>query len=393
MGNLDIQKLRKDTPGTKHVIHFNNAGASLMPQLVMDAVLEYYNHELKYGGYETMDKLGHRLEAVHQNIAHLINSSKTEIAFTTSATVAWNLAFHSIDFSEGDEVLVSVAEYVSNYLNLLQFEKLKGIKIKVIPNNEYGETDVDALRKMINRNTKLIAITHVPTNGGLVNPAIEIGKVAKEKHVLYLLDACQSLGQLKIDVKEIGCDFLAATGRKYMRAPRGTGFLYVRKEILEKLEPPFLDFHSADWSSENEYVLREGAVRFERFEESFAAKAGLAAATKYILDLGIENIETRVSDLATYMRIKLSEIDEVEVHDLGNNPCGIVTFTKQGIEPDVMRNTLYMANINTSVAFKQGALLDMKKRNLQSLLRASVHYYNTHEEIDALLYEIRKFKK
>ncbi len=393
MSNLNIQKLRNETPGTKHVIHFNNAGASLMPQPVMDAVTEYYTHELKYGGYETMDKLGHRLEALHQNIAHLINCNKNEVAFATSATIAWNLAFHSIDFSEGDEVLVSVAEYVSNYLNLLQFEKQKGIKIKVVPNNEYGEVDVDALRKMINRNSKLIAITHVPTNGGLVNPAVEIGKVAKEKHVLYLLDACQSVGQLKIDVKEIGCDFLAATGRKYMRAPRGTGFLFVRKEIIDKLEPPLLDFHSADWISETEYVLREGALRFERFEESFAAKAGLATATKYILDLGIENIEARVYELATYMRIKLSELDGVEVHDLGHNPCGIVTFTKQGIEPDVMRNSLYMANINTTVAFKQGALIDMKKRNLQSLLRASIHYYNTHEEIDALLYEVSKFKK
>jgi selenocysteine lyase/cysteine desulfurase len=263
--------------------------------------------------------------------------------------------------------------------------KRLGVRIDVVPNDETGQISVDALREMIDDDVKLIAITHVPTNGGLVNPAEEVGKVARDAGVLYLLDACQSVGQLPVNVEAIGCDMLSGTGRKYLRGPRGTGFLYVRESLIERLEPPFLDNHAATWTARDEFRIRGDARRFENWETNYAGKVGLATAVDYTLQWGIEDIWERVQALAGSLRSGLSDISGVTVRDIGAVQCGIVTFTIDGQECEAVKQALAAKAVNVTVSRTTSTRLDMEDRGLSEVVRASVHYYNSESEIEQLL--------
>src|SRR5262249_14703361 len=232
---------------------------------------------------------------------------------------------------------------------------------------------------------KLIAITHVPTQGGLVNPAAEVGALARAAGVTFLLDACQSVGQMPIDVERIGCDLLSATGRKFLRAPRGTGFLYARRSILDRIEPPFLDLRAARWTAPEHYEIRADARRFESWETNYAAKIGLGVAAGYALSWGLDAIEMRVRSLAEALRERLGALDGVRVHDQGLRRCGIVTFTVEGVPAQDVQRRLAASGVNTSVSHASSALWDLPRRGLAELVRASVHYYNTEDELDRLV--------
>jgi len=380
--SLDIQKARQDTPGCEDIIHFNNAGASLMSAPVYNAVTDHLALEQKIGGYEAEAQAKPLLDQFYTGFAELLNVKPTEIAYVENATRAWDMAFYSIPFKEGDRVITHASEYVSNYLAFLQLEKRLGIKIDVVPSDVSGQIDVDKITQLITPQTKLIALTHVPTQGGLVNPAIAVGKIAKEHEILYLLDACQSVGQLNVDVSAIQCDLLSGTGRKFLRGPRGTGFLYVSDTILDSLDPPFIDLHAATWSSDNTYELTAGAKRFENWESYVAGKIGLSTAVQYALEIGVPQIEVQVKTLATVLRNKLSEHTQVKIHDQGIEKSGIVTFTIENEEPSELVQRLHKQGINTSVSVKESAQLDFGSRQLKAVVRASVHYYNTEDEVN-----------
>ena len=283
---FDVTRARAETPGCETVLHFNNAGASLMPRAVLDAQVEHLQLEAEIGGYEAAARAKPAIERAYDAIAEMLNCSRDEVALVENATVAWDMAFHSFDFQPGDRILTAEAEYASNYIAFLKVAKARGVEIAVVPSDNAGALSVAALETMIDARTKLIAVTHVPTNGGLVNPAAEIGRVAQAAGVPFLLDACQSVGQLPLDVEALGCDLLSATGRKHLRGPRGSGFLYVRKNLIEKLEPPFLDLHSAKWVAQDRYEIRADARRFENWEFNYAAVIGLGVAVDYAMDWG-----------------------------------------------------------------------------------------------------------
>jgi len=378
---FDLQRARQDTPGCEHVLHFNNAGASLMPRPVLDATIAHLQLEAQIGGYEAADRAHDAIEHTYDAVGTLINCSRDEVAIIENATRAWDMAFYSIPFKPGDRILTVMAEYASNYIAYLQIDQKTGATVEFIPNDAYGQISVEALEKAIDERVKLIAMTHVPTNGGLVNPAAEVGKIARRHGILYLLDACQSIGQMPIDVEQIGCDMLSATGRKYLRGPRGTGFLYVRQSILEHLEPPFLDLHAAEWVAKDRYEIRPDARRFENWETNYAGKIGLGGAVDYALQWDINVTWRRIKALAYKLRTQLSPLPGVIVHDRGVTQCGIVTFSIEDKDPEEIRLALSKDNINVSVSERSSTLLDMEARGLQSMVRASVHYYNTEEEI------------
>jgi cysteine desulfurase / selenocysteine lyase len=352
-----------------------------MPQSVLESVIAHLQLESQIGGYEAAQAKHDVIEHTYDALASLLNCNREEIAIIENATRAWDMAFYSINFKAGDRILTAVSEYASNYISYLQIARKTGAEVVVIPNDEYGQVSTDALSRMIDERVKLISITHVPTNGGLVNPAAEIGRIAREAKILYLLDACQSVGQMPLDVQEIGCGMLSATGRKYLRGPRGTGFLYVRREIIEQLEPPFLDLHAADWTAQNQFTIRDDARRFENWETNYAGKIGLGVAADYALSFGLEEIEQRVKMLAERLREQLSIIDGVIVRDLGKERCGIVTFTMEGRDPLDIRHLLNAQKINIWSTSIESTRIDMEQRHIESVVRASVHYYNTEGEI------------
>jgi cysteine desulfurase/selenocysteine lyase len=387
-----IQQYRAETKGTAGLIHFNNAGASLPPDVVLDTVIAYLKEEATYGGYETEAKYQSQLQHTYDLIAQLINAGRDEVAIVESASVGWGLVFNGIDFKAGDEIITSEMEYVTNLMGFLNAKKNYGVVFKVVPNDERGNFSLRALEEMISAQTKLIAITHIPSTAGGMMPIVEIGKIACKHNILYLVDACQSAGQIPIDVKEIGCDMLSVTGRKYLRAPRGTGFLFVRKEVQDKLKLILMDSFAAEWVSETDFKIRNDARRFELYEKNRALTLGLGKAIEYALNIGVDRIWQRVQYLAELMRNQLSAIDGVTVHDFGAEKCGIVTFSVEGIESIALKTTLAAQGINVSIGKAISTLIYMNKNHLVSIIRASVHYYNTEEEIAKLCEVLRELK-
>lgn len=384
----EIAKIREETKGCAERLHFNNAGASLPPDVVVDTVVDYLREEALAGGYEAEARYQDQINGVYGNIAQLINASADEIAVFENASAAWGTAFRGLSFDDGDEIITSEMEYVTNLIGLVDVQKIDRIKIKVIANDRQGNFPVKELEKAITPRTKLIAMTHVSSSGGSVLPVEHIGEIAARLGIRYLLDACQSIGQMPLDVKKIKCDMLSATGRKYLRAPRGTGFLYVKKASQDKLKPVLMDFVAAGNVSLNGYTLRQDARRFELYEKSRALTLGLGRAVTYALEKGMDRIWNRIQHLSAMMRLELARIPGVTVHDVGDTLSGIVTFSVEGIESAEVKSRLGARGINVSVGGAQATPLYMEKSGLATVVRASVHYYNTGEEVGTLCREL-----
>ena len=387
---IDLARVRADTPGVEHVVHFNNAGSSLPTRQVVDAVVDHLRREAEIGGYEAAAEREERWEHTYDALAGLIGAQRDEIAVIENATRAWDMAFYSFRFAPGDRILTGHAEYASNWIALRQVADRTGAAIEVVPDDEHGQIDVSALERMLDERVKLVSLVHVPMTTGLVNPAAEVGRVTRAAGVPLLLDACQSVGQLPIDVDEIGCDVLSTTGRKFLRGPRGTGFLYVRGSLIEQLEPPMLDMHAADWQADGSYRIRGDARRFENWETYYAGKIGLGVAADYALELGADAIWTRLQQLSARLREQLGTIDGLTIRDQGLTRAAIVTFTVDGVDPVHIKSALAAERINVNVQPKGGSWLDLGERGLEAVVRSSVHYYNTDEEIDLLVDAVRR---
>ncbi len=385
---IDLDRIRTDTPATSRLAYLHNAGAALMPSSVIAAMKQHIDLESEIGGYAAADRESDRIEAVYGSVARLLNAATDEIALVENATVAWQLAFYSLTLRQGDRILTAEAEYAANYVAFLQVARRTGATIEIVPSDASGELDVGALERMIDAHVKLIAITWVPTNGGLINPAMEVGKVARAHGIPYLLDACQAVGQMAVDVEAIGCDMLSATGRKFLRGPRGTGFLYVRRALLQRLEPPMIDHFAAPWVSRDVYRLRDDARRFETWENNYAARLGLGAAIDYALDIGLGPIERRCRMLADRLRHGLASIRGVTIRDLGRQPGAIVSFTLEGHEANAVVRSAAADGITIGASDPASTRIDAEIRALPPLVRASPHYYNTDAEIDRLIAHI-----
>ncbi len=381
---FDVAKYRSETPGVAHRVHLNNAGAGLMPQPVLDAVVGHLHREAEIGGYEAAGEAAPRIEGVYDSVARLLGAARDEIALAENATVAWQLAFYAMAFQPGDRILTARAEYAANYVAFLQVARRTGAVIEVVPDDGDGMLDPEALERMIDGRVRLIAITWVPTNGGLRNPAAAVGEIARRHGVTYLLDACQAVGQMPTRVDELGCDVLTATGRKFLRGPRGTGFLYVRRDLMRRLEPAMLDHFGAPWVATDRYELRPDARRFETWENSYATRLGLGRAVDYALEIGLDRIEARCRALSTRLRDGL-RASGVTVHDLGRDPAAIVTFAVKNHAAAAVQEKLALSGINVSVSAPSSTRLDAEARGLPPLVRASPHYYNTEDEVDRLV--------
>ena len=382
---IDLDAVRADTPGCLRGAFLDSAGSSLPPRPVVDAVVDHLRLEAEIGGYRAADRTQEALDRTYEDLAALLGCGTDEIALLDSSTRAWAQAFYALQFQPGERILTSRVEYASNYLAYLQVAERTGAVIEVVADTETGEMSVPALEAMLDERVRLVAVTHVPMNGGLVNPAEEIGRVTTAAGVPFLLDACQSVGQVCIDVERWGVDMLAGNGRKWLRGPRGTGFLFVRRALCEKLEPPMIDLHSARWVDPARYELRPDARRFEMWESSVACRLGLGRAVRYALDIGMEAIEAAVRARAEALRQALGRVNGVTVRDLGQRRCGIVSFTVDGHSADDVTGHLARDGVTVTAGQASSTLLDMSRRNLPAIVRASPHYFNNQSDLDRLV--------
>ncbi|MCW9034062.1 MAG: aminotransferase class V-fold PLP-dependent enzyme [Rhodospirillales bacterium] len=390
---LNMNQIVNDTPGKKKVIHFNNAGASLMPSCVLDAQVKYLDLEANIGGYEAAEQYCDHIEETYVSISRLLNCNHDEIAIVENASVGWSMVFHAIDFQDGDRILCAEAEYGSNYLAFLQLCREKNLTIDIIPSTPTGEVDLIKFEEMIDNRVKLVSVTHVPSNSGHVNPINEIGDITQRHNILYLVDACQSVGQMPIDVTEIKCDMLSATSRKYLRGPRGIGLLYVKSSILEELHPPIIDLRSAQLINQNEYRLQPNARRFENWENNYAAMMGFKSAIDYALEIGLDNIQTRINKLADNLRDKLEQIKEATLYCVGNNQCGIISFQVSGLDSEYVVQQMRAKGINLSVSYPVSTPIDAQTHRLPNLTRASLHYFNNTNEINFFISSLHSLIK
>lgn len=384
---LEVERLRAETPGCAERIHFNNAGAGLMPAPVLEAMRAHLQLEATLGGYEAADARADAIADFYTATAELLRCRPENVAFAASATDAFSRALSAIPFERGDTILTTRDDYISNQIAFLSLRKRFGVEIIHVPNLPEGGVDVDAMYALMRRpRPRVVVATHIPTNSGLVQPVEEIGRRCRELDLLYVVDACQSIGQYPLDVERLGCDFLSATCRKFLRGPRGTGLLYVSDRALAAgYEPLFIDMRGARWLRPDAYEPVATAARFEDWEFDYAALLGAAVAVRYALSVGISSIAKRSPALGAMLREGLSGIEGIDVLDRGRKRCAIVTFTVSGAEPDRFKQALDAHRINSSLGLREYALFDFADKDVDWCVRLSPHYYNTKQEIEHVL--------
>jgi selenocysteine lyase/cysteine desulfurase len=379
---MDIDLLRAETPGTAHRTHLNNAGAALMSRRTLTAMTDQLELEATIGGYEASDRAADAIEGTYAALARLLGAGREEIALFDNSTHAWGAGFYGVPLGPGDRILTGRDEYGSNVLAYLQVARRTGAELVVVPNDESGQVDTGALEHLVDERTKLIGLTYVPTYGGLVNPAAEVGRIARAAGVLYLLDGTQAAGQFPVDMTELGCDLFCGTGRKFLRGPRGTGFLYVRSGALDRLEPAVVEIGSASWDGGRGFQWRPGAGRFETWERSGVNVVGFGAALEQALELGMDAIGERAVGLGTRLRDQLAALPKVTTYDQGVRQGAIVTVKVDGVPSEDVMAALTKADVNVTLTVPEDNPLDTEERGVHPLVRLSPHYYNTEAELD-----------
>ena len=388
----DLARWRSETPGCNDLVHLNNAGAALIPRPVRDAILGHLALEEKLGGYEAADAQGGPIRQVYADVARLLGGNARNVALVQNSTVAFAQAISAFDLGSGDVIVTSRSDYASNQIMYLSLARRRGVEVVRAPDAPEGGVDPEAVRQLVaRRRPALVALTWIPTNSGLVQPVEAVGQICREADVPYLVDGCQAVGQIPLDVGRLHCDYLAATARKFLRGPRGLGFLYASDRMLKAGAHPLLvDMHGATWTDADTFELTPDARRFETWEFAHALVLGLGAAARYALEVGLDIARDRARELAEYARSRLAAVPGVRVLDRGPELCAIVTVAVAGRNTTDIKLELRRQGINTSSPQREDAVIDMDEKRTTSALRISPHYYNTNEEIDTAVEALRE---
>ena len=381
---IDFSKIRQDIPHYGDKVFLNSAGASLMPAVVAKKINSYLLEEEKLGGYFVADTKGKEIEEFYIQAASLIKAKPHNIAFAHDATDAYIKALSSIDFKKDDVVITTNDDYSSNQIQFISLQKRFGIKIFRIKNLDNGDLDIVDFQQLVEKHKpKLVAVSHIPTNSGMIQHVEEVGEICLKHKIIFLLDACQSVGQLNVDVNKIKCDFLTTTGRKFLRGPRGTGFLYVSDRMLDnKFAPLMIDGHGARWTGMDQFEMLKTAKRFQTWEASYALVLGFTEALRYANEIGTENIQSYNEKLMIHLRQNLSGVKNVEMYDKGSRKCNILTFRKSTKSLSEITKILNHNNVFYSVSSKEWGLIDFGKKGIDWAIRLSPHYFNTIKEMD-----------
>ena len=382
-----LDKWRSETPGTAHRIHLNNAGAALMPSPVLEACSSHLDLESRIGGYEASDSKADDIAQVYADVGALIGARAQNVAVVANATAGFIQSMSSFDFEPGDVIVTTRADYTSYQITFLSLAKRLGVVIRHAEDLPEGGVDPASVRKLAaDPRCRLVHVSWVPTHSGLIQDAAAVGAVCEELGVPFLLDACQAVGQIPIDVDTLKCDYLTATARKFLRGPRGIGFMYASDRALARGDHPlFVDMRGATWVDAERYEIAATATRYEDWEFPYSLVLGLGAAARYALDAGIEDTGKRAFMLAAYVRERLAALPGIRVLDGGAQQCAIVTASIEGRDARSLVVALRECRINTAASLKWYGLLDFTEKKVDSAIRISPHYYNTEAEIDAAI--------
>ena len=386
-----VKQWRDDTPGCANQIHFNNAGAGLMPRTVLDVMVGHLNREMKFGAYESADDAEEDVAAAYGNVARVLGTRPQNVAVVENSTVAFFQALSAFDFHPGDVVVTTRNDYISNQLAYLSLARRRGVALRRAADLASGGADPQSVKDLLrDPQVRLLAVTWVPTNSGLMQPVETLGKIAEAAGVPYLVDGCQAVGQVPVDVAKLRCDFFSGTARKFLRGPRGIGFLYVSDRVLQRGDfPLYIDMRGADWASANDFATAPDARRFENWEFAYSLVLGLGEAARYALEVEVERGGQRARELASNLRRKLSGVSGIRVLDRGDELAAIVTVQVAGWDATELSKLLRRRGINTSASLRAYAVIDMDEKGAESALRLSPHYYNTEEEIDRVVEDLK----
>lgn len=388
----ELERWRRDTPASlRGLIHLNNAGASLMPRPVFDAIRDHLDLEMRMGGYEAADHVRDDIEAAYVELGALVAAAGRNIAVVENATVAFSQALSAYDPGPGDTIVTTRNDYASNQLMYLSLAERRGVRVVRADDLPGGGVDPESVRSLVRQHRPVVvAVTWIPTNSGLVQRVTEVGEICAEEDVSYIVDACQAVGQMPVDAPALRCDFLAATARKFLRGPRGLGFLYVSDRALDAgLRPLHIDMRGADWVAADSFRLRPDARRFENWEFPYALVLGMGEAARYARGVGLDTARDRAWSLAARLRDALADTDGVRVLDHGDELCAIVTAEVRGRPAHEVVAELRGQGINGSAIDRVAAVLDMDGKQAATALRLSPHYFNTEAEIDAGVAAVR----
>ncbi|HLZ93485.1 MAG TPA: aminotransferase class V-fold PLP-dependent enzyme [Candidatus Acidoferrum sp.] len=386
-----LKQWREDTPGCANQIHFNNAGSGLMPRSVLDAMVGHLNRETNFGGYESADDAETAVAQAYTNVAEVLGAHPRNIAVVENSTVAFFQALSAFDFKSGDVIVTTRNDYISNQLAYLSLAQRHGVKVCRAADLPVGGADPQSVRELLrDPRARLLAVTWVPTNSGLIQPVEALGAIAEAAGVPYLVDGCQAVGQIPVDVTKLRCDFFSATARKFLRGPRGIGFLYVSDRALRRGDfPLYIDMRGADWVSPDSFAPAPDARRFENWEFAYSLVLGLGEAARYAQSVGIAQGGRRARELAAALRGKLGELDGIRVLDRGSELAAIVTVEVAGWDARDLSKLLRSRGINTSASLRAYAVIDMEEKHAATALRLSPHYYNSEEELDRVVAQLR----
>jgi len=391
---LDIAQLRSETPGCTDRVHLDNAGAGLMPAAVLRAVVDHLHREAHIGGYQSADDAADAVAASYASVARLVGAAPRNIAIVENATVAYYQALAAFDFEPGDVVVTTRNDYISNQIAFLSLAARRGVEVRRAADLTSGGVDPDSVESLLrDPRVRLLAATWVPTNSGLMQPVEALGAIAERAAVPYLVDACQAVGQLPIDVVRLRCDYLSATARKFLRGPRGIGFLFVSDRALARGDAPlYIDMRGAAWTGADAYRLAADARRFENWEFAYSLVLGLGEAARYALQVGVDEASGRARGLAARLRSQCERVPGLRVLDRGLERAAIVTVSTEGIDAEVIVGRLRAERINASASRAEYSVIDMAEKGAASAVRLSPHYYNTDEELDVVVAALTEAK-
>ncbi len=400
---FDVTKIRQDFPILKRLIngkplvYLDNAATTQKPHQVIDALVDYYsnhNANIHRGIHTLAEEATAMYEEARKKIAKFIGAkSAKEIIFVRNSTEGINLVAYSWGrtfLKPGDEIILSESEHHSNLVPWQLLAQEKGVKLLFVPINEEGLLDLGYLQKILTGKVKLVSLVHISNVLGIINPVSEIGKMAHEMGAKFLIDAAQSVPRMPIDVQDLNCDFLVASGHK-MLGPTGIGFLYAKEELLEKM-PPFLsggDMIREVYLTHSEW--NDLPYKFEAGTPNIADAIALGVGVDYLSILGMENVFEHEKLLTDYALEKLSEIKEVTIYGPKDslNKTGVISFSIKGIHPHDVAQILDEEGIAIRSGFHCAMPLHQKLK-LPATCRASFYIYNTKEEIDKLIIGIYK---